>query len=73
VADCPPALDLAASEPLPFACLRCRWFKVLCEAEPQVVFSLAITALALVLPVTIVPMRRRMGMDTSQYDGLPAH
>ena len=53
--------------------MRCRWFKVLCEAEPQVVFSLAITALALVLPVTIVPMRRRMGMDTSQYDGLPAH
>jgi hypothetical protein len=27
---------------------------------------------ALLLPVTVVPLRRRMGMDTSQYDGAPS-
>jgi len=49
-----------------------RWFGALCEKEPQVVFACMLGAIGILLPVTVVPMRRRMGFDTSQYDGVPA-
>jgi hypothetical protein len=49
-----------------------RWTRRLAEQEPIVVFSFGLGLLAVLMPVTVIPIRRRLGMDTSQYDGVPA-
>ncbi|RLN68244.1 hypothetical protein BBJ28_00017769 [Nothophytophthora sp. Chile5] len=39
------------------------------DREPTVVASCAIGAVALALPLVVVPLRRSMGLPTDQYDG----
>ena len=45
------------------------WLKRLADQEPVVVFSLMLGGIGIMLPVTVVPLRRSLGMNTSQYDG----
>eukprot|EP00616_Rhizochromulina_sp_CCMP1243_P002632 CAMPEP_0118962678 /NCGR_PEP_ID=MMETSP1173-20130426/923_1 /TAXON_ID=1034831 /ORGANISM="Rhizochromulina marina cf, Strain CCMP1243" /LENGTH=109 /DNA_ID=CAMNT_0006910967 /DNA_START=200 /DNA_END=529 /DNA_ORIENTATION=+ len=45
------------------------WVRRLCDREPVVAFSMLLGGVALLLPITVVPLRRSMGMDVSQYDG----
>eukprot|EP00615_Pteridomonas_danica_P001896 CAMPEP_0114366864 /NCGR_PEP_ID=MMETSP0101-20121206/29628_1 /TAXON_ID=38822 ORGANISM="Pteridomonas danica, Strain PT" /NCGR_SAMPLE_ID=MMETSP0101 /ASSEMBLY_ACC=CAM_ASM_000211 /LENGTH=103 /DNA_ID=CAMNT_0001516203 /DNA_START=21 /DNA_END=332 /DNA_ORIENTATION=- len=49
------------------------WFKQFVDDEPVVAFSCFLGLLGFLLPVVVVPMRRNMGLDTSQYDGKEAH
>lgn len=39
------------------------------DREPMVVVSCAIGAVAVSLPLVVVPIRRSMGLPTDQYDG----
>ncbi|CAI5732561.1 unnamed protein product [Hyaloperonospora brassicae] len=39
------------------------------DREPMVVVSCAIGAVALSLPLVVVPLRRSLGLPTDQYDG----
>jgi hypothetical protein len=39
------------------------------DREPMVVLSCTIGAVALSLPLVVVPLRRAMGLPTDQYDG----
>lgn len=39
------------------------------DREPFVVASFALGAVALALPLVVVPLRRSMGLPTDQYDG----
>lgn len=39
------------------------------DREPFVVASFALGAVALSLPLVVVPIRRSMGLPTDQYDG----
>jgi hypothetical protein len=50
----------------------CRWIKKLVEDEPVVFFSCLLGFIGILMPVTVVPIRRRLGYVTSQYDGLPS-
>lgn len=45
------------------------------DREPVVVASCFIGAVAVVLPLVVVPVRRSMGLPTDQYDGpkIPAY
>ena len=49
------------------------WMRKLVDQEPVVVFSLMLGGLGILLPVTVVPARRAIGLDTTQYDGAQAH
>jgi hypothetical protein len=46
-----------------------RFARYYIDREPMVVLSTTIGAVALALPLTVVPMRRSMGLPTDQYDG----
>ena len=39
------------------------------DREPMVVLSCAIGAVAISMPLVVVPIRRSMGLPTDQYDG----
>ena len=41
----------------------------LAAQEPVVAFSLLVGAVAVLMPITVVPLRQSMGFDTSQYYG----
>ena len=49
------------------------WLRNLTDKEPVVVFACLVGTFGLLLPVTVVPVRRAMGFDTSQYDGVGGH
>mmetsp|Transcript_1498 Transcript_1498/g.2133 ORF Transcript_1498/g.2133 Transcript_1498/m.2133 type:complete len:86 (+) Transcript_1498:102-359(+) len=44
------------------------WFKSLVHRQPIVAFSIAIGTLGVAMPVVVVPIRRKLGMPTNQYD-----
>lgn len=46
-----------------------RFVRYYLDREPIVVLSFAIGAVALALPVVVVPVRRSLGYPTYQYDG----
>lgn len=43
--------------------------RFLAAQEPVVAFSLMVGAVAVLMPITVVPLRHSMGFDTSQYYG----
>eukprot|EP00620_Florenciella_sp_RCC1587_P020108 CAMPEP_0182556468 /NCGR_PEP_ID=MMETSP1324-20130603/722_1 /TAXON_ID=236786 /ORGANISM="Florenciella sp., Strain RCC1587" /LENGTH=116 /DNA_ID=CAMNT_0024768363 /DNA_START=103 /DNA_END=453 /DNA_ORIENTATION=+ len=45
------------------------WMRTLVDKEPVVAFSLLVGAVAVLMPITVVPLRQSMGFDTSQYYG----
>ena len=46
------------------------WLRKFIHTEPVVFAACALGVVALVLPNTIIPMRRALGMPTNQYDGV---
>lgn len=44
------------------------WMKSLIHRQPIAAMSLALCGMGLLLPMTVVPMRRAMGLPTNQYD-----
>jgi len=44
------------------------WFRSIIHRQPIIAFSLAIGAAGILMPVTIVPIRRLLGLPTNQYD-----
>lgn len=46
-----------------------RFARYYIDREPVVALSVAIGAVAVALPLTVVPLRRSMGLPTDQYDG----
>jgi len=44
------------------------WVKRMVHHQPVVALSLGFAGLGLLMPVTVVPLRRGLGMPTNQYD-----
>lgn len=44
------------------------WFKSFIHRTPIVAFSVTIAGLGVCMPLVIVPLRRKLGMPTNQYD-----
>ena len=43
------------------------WFRRLLDREPQAAVSIIIGGLAVLMPVTVIPLRHYLGYDTSNY------
>jgi hypothetical protein len=48
--------------------MRKGWFKQFCNIQPVVAGSLLLFTTALLLPITVPPLRRKFGMATEQWD-----
>lgn len=46
-----------------------KFLRFYADREPVVVASCAIGAVAVALPLVVVPIRRSLGLPTDQYDG----
>ena len=44
------------------------WFKSLIHRQPIIAFSVTIAAIGVCMPLVIVPLRRKLGLPTNQYD-----
>ena len=44
------------------------WVKQFIHRQPIAAFSVALAAAGVLLPVVVVPIRRKMGFPTNQYD-----
>ena len=44
------------------------WFKSMIHRQPIIAFSVTIAAIGVCMPLVIVPLRRKLGMPTNQYD-----
>lgn len=44
------------------------WFKSLIHRQPIIAFSCALAGVGVAMPLVIVPIRRRLGLPTNQYD-----
>lgn len=50
------------------ATLRPGWIKSFIHRQPVPAFSMALFGLAMIMPVTIVPLRRMLKLPTHQHD-----
>jgi hypothetical protein len=44
------------------------WYKSMIHRQPIIAFSLALATVGVTMPLVIVPIRRRLGLPTNQYD-----
>ena len=44
------------------------WFKSLIHRQPILAFSMTLGVVGISLPLVIVPIRKRLGLPTNQYD-----
>lgn len=44
------------------------WFRSFVHRQPIVAFGVSLAAVGVLMPIVIVPIRRRLGMPTNQYD-----
>ena len=44
------------------------WFRSLIHRQPVIAFSMTIAAIGVCMPLVVVPLRRKLGMPTNQYD-----
>ncbi len=45
------------------------WVKTFIHRQPVAAFSVALGCLAVAMPVVVVPLRRKLGLPTNQYEG----
>mmetsp|Transcript_28249 Transcript_28249/g.43458 ORF Transcript_28249/g.43458 Transcript_28249/m.43458 type:complete len:86 (+) Transcript_28249:165-422(+) len=50
-------------------CFGRGWAKSFIHRQPIAAMSCALFGIGILLPLTVVPIRRRMGLPTNQYDG----
>mmetsp|Transcript_23157 Transcript_23157/g.37562 ORF Transcript_23157/g.37562 Transcript_23157/m.37562 type:complete len:87 (-) Transcript_23157:307-567(-) len=44
------------------------WFRSFVHRQPIIAFSVTLAGLGVCLPLVVVPLRRRLGLPTNQYD-----
>eukprot|EP00578_Thalassiosira_sp_NH16_P000760 CAMPEP_0181140798 /NCGR_PEP_ID=MMETSP1071-20121207/35491_1 /TAXON_ID=35127 /ORGANISM="Thalassiosira sp., Strain NH16" /LENGTH=86 /DNA_ID=CAMNT_0023227763 /DNA_START=81 /DNA_END=341 /DNA_ORIENTATION=+ len=44
------------------------WFKSLIHRQPVIAMSVTLASIGICLPLVVVPLRRKLGMPTNQYD-----
>mmetsp|Transcript_352 Transcript_352/g.600 ORF Transcript_352/g.600 Transcript_352/m.600 type:complete len:84 (+) Transcript_352:82-333(+) len=44
------------------------WVKSFIHRQPVAAFSVALGCLGILLPLTVIPLRRKLGLPTNQYD-----
>ena len=44
------------------------WYKSLIHRQPIIAFSLAMGVAGITMPLVVVPIRRKLGLPTNQYD-----
>ena len=44
------------------------WYKSLIHRQPIIAFSMTIAVIGISMPLVIVPIRKRLGLPTNQYD-----
>lgn len=49
-------------------CLGKGWVKGFIHRQPIAAFSVALAGVAVALPIVVVPIRRKLGLPTNQYD-----
>ena len=49
-------------------CMPKGWFKSFVHRQPVAAMSVALFSVGMLMPVTVVPIRRAMGLPTNQYD-----
>lgn len=45
-----------------------KWLKTFIHRQPVAAFSVALAVTGIVMPVIVVPVRRKLGLPTNQYD-----
>ena len=44
------------------------WFKSFIHRQPIIAFSVTLAGIGICMPLVIVPLRRKLGLPTNQYD-----
>ena len=44
------------------------WFKSFIHRTPMIAFSVTIAGIGICMPLVVVPLRRKLGFPTNQYD-----
>ncbi|KAL3772894.1 hypothetical protein ACHAWO_009647 [Cyclotella atomus] len=44
------------------------WYKSMIHRQPILAFSMALGVVGMTMPLVIVPIRRKLGLPTNQYD-----
>mmetsp|Transcript_28054 Transcript_28054/g.51135 ORF Transcript_28054/g.51135 Transcript_28054/m.51135 type:complete len:87 (+) Transcript_28054:161-421(+) len=44
------------------------WFKSFIHRQPIIAFSVTLAGVGVMLPLVVVPLRRKLGFPTNQYD-----